>query len=50
MSREVYGLLVGQLADRFADRWRLERRFEPSIKTETRSRKLAGWRSAVVRL
>jgi glycerol kinase len=36
--------------DRFADHWRLERRFEPSIDAETRSRKLAGWRSAVKRL
>jgi glycerol kinase len=36
--------------DRFANRWQLERRFEPRIDAESRSRKLAGWRSAVARL
>jgi glycerol kinase len=36
--------------DRFADHWRLERRFEPAIDAEARARKLAGWRKAVGRL
>jgi glycerol kinase len=33
----------------FAASWRLERRFTPAIDTETRARKLAGWRDAVRR-
>jgi glycerol kinase len=36
--------------DRFADRWRLERRFMPQMDAATRERKLAGWNSAVRRL
>jgi glycerol kinase len=32
---------------RFADNWRLERRFRPSMPRETRIRKLAGWSRAV---
>ena len=36
--------------DHFADRWRLEHRFEPSIDDSLRKRKLEGWRSAVQRL
>ncbi|ADH90653.1 glycerol kinase [Ancylobacter novellus DSM 506] len=35
---------------RFADSWRLERRFVPSMPTSTREKKLAGWRDAVRRL
>lgn len=35
---------------RFADSWRLERRFLPSMAEETRTQKLAGWRDAVRRL
>ncbi|MFK8252610.1 glycerol kinase GlpK [Ancylobacter terrae] len=34
----------------FADSWRLERRFEPSMEPALRTRKLAGWREAVRRL
>jgi glycerol kinase len=33
----------------FAERWRLERRFEPALHADERSRKLAGWRDAVRR-
>jgi glycerol kinase len=33
----------------FAERWRLERRFEPGMAEEDRSRKLKGWRDAVRR-
>jgi glycerol kinase len=36
--------------DRFADHWRLERRFEPLIDGALRKRKLAGWQDAVRRL
>ena len=36
--------------EHFADRWRLEHRFEPSIDGSLRKRKLEGWRSAVQRL
>jgi glycerol kinase len=36
--------------DRFAEHWRLERRFTPQMDTATRQRKLAGWTSAVRRL
>ncbi|WP_454683482.1 glycerol kinase GlpK [Ancylobacter moscoviensis] len=35
---------------RFADSWRLDRRFDPSMPAETRNAKLAGWRDAVRRL
>ncbi len=34
---------------RFADRWRLERRFTPAMDAATRERKLAGWKDAVSR-
>lgn len=33
----------------FAQGWRRDRRFEPSMDTSTRARKLAGWRDAVQR-
>ena len=36
--------------DRFAQHWRLERRFSPQMDVATRARKLAGWSSAVRRL
>jgi glycerol kinase len=36
--------------DRFSNRWRLERRFEPRMDTAARARKLATWQSAVRRL
>jgi glycerol kinase len=36
--------------DRFAQHWRLERRFSPQMEAATRARKLAGWSSAVRRL
>jgi glycerol kinase len=32
---------------KFADNWRLERRFKPAMSAPTRERKLAGWRRAV---
>lgn len=32
---------------RFADNWRLRRRFEPAMTAQTRARKLAGWSRAV---
>jgi glycerol kinase len=32
---------------RFADNWRLEHRFKPAMSTETRAKKLAGWKRAV---
>ncbi|HWW48085.1 MAG TPA: glycerol kinase GlpK [Xanthobacteraceae bacterium] len=32
---------------RFADNWRLERRFKPNMSSATRERKLNGWRAAV---
>ncbi|MBB3771689.1 glycerol kinase [Angulomicrobium tetraedrale] len=35
---------------RFADTWRLDRRFTPTMPEETRTEKLAGWRDAVRRL
>ena len=34
----------------FADRWRLERRFEPSMSPDEREKKLAGWKDAVRKL
>lgn len=33
--------------ERFADTWRLESRFTPSLDPRTRERKIAGWRKAV---
>jgi glycerol kinase len=36
--------------ERFADAWRLDRRFVPAMEFATRERKLAGWRDAVTRL
>ncbi len=36
--------------ERFADSWRLDRRFAPTIGPEARARKLAGWRRAVTGL
>lgn len=46
------GLAAGVYPDpeRFADRWRLERRFTPAMDEGTRAGKLAGWRHAVGRL
>ncbi|MCB8837671.1 glycerol kinase GlpK [Aurantimonas sp. VKM B-3413] len=47
--------LAGQKAgvwpgmDGFAERWRLERRFEPQMDAVTRGRKLTGWADAVKR-
>ncbi|MDP3320302.1 MAG: glycerol kinase GlpK [Bosea sp. (in: a-proteobacteria)] len=45
------GLDAGVLPepDRFADLWRLERRFTPGMADSERSRKIAGWRDAVRR-
>ncbi len=45
------GLDAGLLPepDRFADLWRLERRFAPAMTASTRDRKVAGWRDAVRR-
>ena len=45
------GLDAGLLPepDRFADLWRLERRFTPGMAESERSRKIAGWRDAVRR-
>ena len=36
--------------EQFADRWRLERRFEPSMSPDEREKKLAGWKDAVRKL
>jgi glycerol kinase len=33
--------------EKFADNWRLERRFKPTMSQATRERKLAGWARAV---
>jgi glycerol kinase len=46
------GLSAGLYPDpeRFADAWRLERRFGPAMEPASRERKLAGWRDAVSRL
>ena len=43
------GLAVGLYPEpeRFADLWRLERRFRATMNAETRAAKLAGWRRAV---
>jgi glycerol kinase len=45
------GLSAGVFADpaRFADTWRLERRFSPTMGDSERRRKLAGWKDAVGR-
>lgn len=45
------GLDAGLLPEpaRFADRWRLERRFSPRLSEEARSGLVAGWRDAVRR-
>ncbi|MEZ2405789.1 glycerol kinase GlpK [Bosea sp. RCC_152_1] len=45
------GLDAGLLPepDRFADLWRLERRFLPAMAASQRTRKVAGWRDAVRR-
>jgi glycerol kinase len=32
---------------KFADNWRLERRFKPNMSEATRARKLKGWANAV---
>jgi glycerol kinase len=43
------GLAAGVYPEpaKFADNWRLERRFKPNMSTATRERKLTGWRRAV---
>jgi glycerol kinase len=43
------GLSAGVFPEpsRFADNWRLERRFKPAMSAETRARKLQGWKHAV---
>jgi glycerol kinase len=45
------GLDAGLLPepDRFADMWRLERRFSPAMAASERKRKVAGWRDSVRR-
>ncbi|WP_420102450.1 glycerol kinase GlpK [Bosea sp. (in: a-proteobacteria)] len=45
------GLDAGLLPEpaRFADRWRLERRFSPAMAASERDRKVSGWRDAVRR-
>lgn len=45
------GLDAGLLPepDRFADMWRLERRFSPAMAASERARKVAGWRDSVRR-
>jgi glycerol kinase len=45
------GLDAGLLPepDRFADMWRLDRRFSPAMADSDRARKVAGWRDAVSR-
>ena len=45
------GLQAGLLPEpeRFADRWRLERRFVPGMAEADRTRLVAGWRDAVRR-
>lgn len=51
-SAYLAGMQVGFYPppEQFADRWRLERRFEPSMGEQERARKLAGWREAVRKL
>ena len=43
------GLAAGVYPEpsKFADTWRLERRFKPAMSAATRERKLAGWARAV---
>ncbi len=43
------GLSAGVFPEpaRFADNWRLEHRFKPAMSSETRARKLQGWKRAV---
>jgi glycerol kinase len=43
------GLSAGVFPEpaRFADNWRLEHRFKPAMSSETRTKKLAGWKRAV---
>jgi glycerol kinase len=43
------GLAAGVYPEpaKFADNWRLERRFKPAMSAATRERKLAGWKRAV---
>ncbi|MDQ8730670.1 glycerol kinase GlpK [Bradyrhizobium sp. LHD-71] len=43
------GLSAGVFPEpaRFADNWRLERRFRPAMSEPTRTRKLQGWRKAI---
>lgn len=43
------GLKAGVFPEpaKFADNWRLERRFKPAMSEETRTRKLKGWAQAV---
>jgi glycerol kinase len=43
------GLAAGVFPEpsRFADNWRLERRFKPAMSAETRGWKLQGWKRAV---
>ncbi len=43
------GLMAGVFPEpaKFADNWRLERRFKPAMSEETRTRKLRGWAQAV---
>jgi glycerol kinase len=45
------GLDAGLLPepDRFADLWRLDRRFSPAMAGSERNRKVAGWRDSVRR-
>jgi glycerol kinase len=45
------GLAAGIFPDpaRFADSWRLERRFSPAMEEAKRRQKLTGWKDAVAR-
>src|SRR5690606_26188061 len=46
------GLAAGLLPppDRFGDRWRLERRFQPRMEARERERRIAGWKAVTRRL
>jgi glycerol kinase len=46
------GLTAGVYPEpsKFADNWRLERRFKPAMSAATRERKLTGWSRAVTGL
>ena len=46
LSRRAAGRRLSR-ARKFADNWRLERRFKPAMSAATRERKLAGWARAV---